>query len=190
MTVRREDIPAIADEYVLGLLDPAEAVAVEAELERNESLRTAVAASRDRFLPLDTALEPASVDDSLWNSIENGLARIDAAAAVAGPKAANDNPKNAWRVAALSSFAATLLLAVSLAWSLMRTVEPVVVAVLLNDAGEVPRHTSLRGVVTGHEPAAFGGRFPSAPAGTSTRGRLACSNARSRRQPASPSHLP
>ncbi len=37
----------------------------------------------------------------------------------------------------MAGLAASLLLAIGLGWSLMRTVEPLVVAVLVNEAGEV-----------------------------------------------------
>lgn len=135
MTGGREDVLSLADEYVLGLLDAGEAAAVDARIEHDEALRAAVAASRERFLPLDTQLAPAAVDDGLWRRIEANLPARGESPPVAAP--ANDNRRSGWRLAALSSFAATLLLTAGLVWSLGRTVEPVVIAVLLNEAGEV-----------------------------------------------------
>ncbi len=139
-------IPEIADEYVLGLLDPAEQQAVEQEADKNQTLRTAIAASRERYLPLDLTVEPAAVPAGLWGQIEAGLADGDTAVPLGGatlaPEAvltpsANDNRRFGWRAAALSSMAASLVLAVTLIWSLGRQVDPVVIAVLLNEAGEV-----------------------------------------------------
>jgi anti-sigma-K factor RskA len=139
-------IPEIADEYVLGLLDPAEHQAVEQEADKNPTLRTAIAASRERYLPLDLTVEPADVPGGLWTRIEAGLSEGDTAVPLGGATlapeaaltpAANDNRRFGWRAAALSSMAASLVLAVALTWSLGRQADPVVIAVLLNEAGEV-----------------------------------------------------
>ncbi|MFN6986600.1 MAG: anti-sigma factor, partial [Rhizobium oryzihabitans] len=73
MTFDREDIPAIADDYVLGLLEASDAEAIEAAMERDGELRAAIAKSRERFLPLDTGVEPAAVNGELWNNIESRL---------------------------------------------------------------------------------------------------------------------
>ncbi|MET3588659.1 anti-sigma-K factor RskA [Pseudorhizobium tarimense] len=139
-------IPEIADEYVLGLLDRAEQQALEQESERNPALRTAIAASQERYLPLDLTVELVDVPVGLWARIEAGLSDGDAAVPLGGATlapeaaltaAANDNRRAGWRAAALSSMAASLVLAVALTWSLGRHADPVVIAVLLNEAGEV-----------------------------------------------------
>ncbi len=133
MTLDRNEIAGIADEYVLGLLEPAEAAEIEAEMERDAELKAAIAASRERFLPLDTGVEPAVVDETLWQRIEAALPVQQPAS----PKpSANDNKQNGWRLTAFSALAATLLLAIGLGWSLMRVTEPMVIAVLINEAGE------------------------------------------------------
>jgi anti-sigma-K factor RskA len=138
-----EDFPAIADEYVLGLLNEADAAKVEAEIEQNAALADAVAEARERFLPLDTGIEPVSVAPALWDAIEAKLAdeaRTSApstAAVSAARVAGNDNARSGWRAAALSAMAASLILAGGLVWSMTRVAEPLVVAVLLNEAGEV-----------------------------------------------------
>jgi anti-sigma-K factor RskA len=137
MRYERKDIAEVADEYVLGLLDAGEQTEVEAEMDRDAELRAAVAASRERFLPLDTEIEPAAVNEALWGRIEAGLPQQAAATSAPATSAANDNGRSGWRIAAISAIAASLLLAVGLALSLMRTVEPVVIAVLVNEAGEV-----------------------------------------------------
>ena len=129
-----------ADEYVLGLLDPHEAEAVEAEIERDPVMAKAVAESRDRFLELDLAgsAEPASED--LWArisaSVDEGVK--SPALDIAAAKPANDNRRGLsfWRSTAVASLAACLLLVVGLGASLMMRPEPQVVAILVNDAGE------------------------------------------------------
>lgn len=139
-------IADIADEYVLGLLDAADQAAVEAEMERNPALRQAVAQSRDRYLPLDLAAPPAPVPADLWEQIDAQLSQATPAMPLGGATlapeavlapAANDNRRFGWKAAALSSMAATLALAVALTWSLGRQTDPLVIAVLLNEAGEV-----------------------------------------------------
>lgn len=138
------DIHVLADEYVLGLLDPADHVDVEAAIETNLDLRAAVSASRERFLALDLSAKPADVSGELWQRIEAGLTTQQNAAVGAGQNRpnsggpaspANDNITSRWRFAALSSLAASLLLAIGLGWSLVNTPEPKVIAVLLDTAG-------------------------------------------------------
>lgn len=137
MTYDREDIPGTADEYVLGLLDPREAAEVEVEMERDADLKAAIAASRERFLPLDTSIEPAAISEGLWRRIEAALpAQSQSIEKRPQTRPSNDN-RRGWRMTALLAIAATIALAIGLAASLMRIQEPLVVAVLLNDAGEV-----------------------------------------------------
>jgi anti-sigma-K factor RskA len=133
MTYDRNNLAGIADEYVLGLLEPAETAEIEAQIEGDAELKAAVAASRERFLPLDMGVEPATVEEKLWRKIE---AALPARQAVVSTPPANDNRRNGWRATVLSALAAALLMAVGLGWSLTRVVEPVVIAVLINEAGE------------------------------------------------------
>jgi len=137
MSETHRDIHEIADEYVLGLLDAAEHVRVEIDLETDANLQAAVAASRDRFLALDMLTPPLEGPDALWERIASGLAAAPSAAAVASVRgAANDNPAARWRLTAFAGLAASLLLAVGLGWSILSRPEPRVVAVLMNTAGE------------------------------------------------------
>jgi anti-sigma-K factor RskA len=152
-----EDVHAIADDYVLGLLERSDELAVEAEMVRNGDLARAVAAARDRFLPLDMTATPVPVSSTLWQRIETRLQEMPAGAKdttgethsridqdsppQASPRAANDNAAtraaSRWRRAAFGGLAASLLMAAGLAFTLTRTVEPLVVAVLVNEAGAV-----------------------------------------------------
>lgn len=133
-----DNTPELADEYVLGLLNPDEVLQVEAEIIRNDELRQDVARSRERFLALDTSVTPMRVDERVWETVQNQLSDSPAPA-ITPAKSANDNKPgvNGWRYAALSASAASILLAIGLGWSLTRTVEPVVIAVLLDDTGGV-----------------------------------------------------
>ncbi|WP_285540639.1 anti-sigma factor [Brucella sp. NBRC 12950] len=133
-----DNIPELADEYVLGLLNPDEELQIEAEISHNDELKQAVANSLERFLALDTSVNPMHVDERIWEAIQNQLLE-SAAASVSPVRNANDNKfgVNRWRLAALSASAASILLAIGLGWSLTRTIEPVVIAVLLDDTGGV-----------------------------------------------------
>ncbi|WP_426239350.1 anti-sigma factor [Pararhizobium sp. DWP1-1-3] len=138
MSVGKQDIDELADEYVLGLLDPADHARVEVEIETDAALRAAVAASRDRFLALDLLAKPGPEPDGLWGRIAATLdePKAGVTSGLAQPAPANDNSGSAWRRTALGGIAASLLLAVSLGWSLLSQPEPRVVAVLLDAAGE------------------------------------------------------
>ncbi|TZG34917.1 anti-sigma factor [Agrobacterium sp. B1(2019)] len=137
MKFDRKDIPDLADDYVLGLLDALEAEAIEAALVHDAALRAAVSRSRERFLPLDTTVEPVAIKDDLWEKIETRLLPQTGAAYGTSPKTANDNRSNSWRGIALSAIAASLLLATGLAFSLTRPTDPLVIAVLLDENGQV-----------------------------------------------------
>ena len=145
MSAPAQTIEELADEYVLGLLDAADHLRVEADIETDAALRAAVAASRDRFLALDLLATPVSGSDGLWSRIastlddpataDDGAARQVAGWVLAAP-AANDNDGRTWRRTAFAGMAASLLLAIGLGFSLMSEPEPRVVAVLLDAAGE------------------------------------------------------
>jgi anti-sigma-K factor RskA len=142
-----KDFTNLADEYVLGLLEPLETEEFEARLAMDEALRTAVAASRERFLPLDASVEPVEINDDLWGKISAGISASPAkderqtktpppARAPTPLAASNDNRGTTWRWTAFGSLAASLLMAVMLGWSLLTRPDPVVIAVLLNSNGE------------------------------------------------------
>ncbi|MFS2153928.1 MULTISPECIES: anti-sigma factor domain-containing protein [unclassified Rhizobium] len=137
MRYEHADIPWIADEYVLGLLDPRETAEIEEAMDNDADLRKAVAASRDRLLPLDMALEPVDIDQTLWQRIETALPDHQHTATPQERRSSNVNRVGIWRNTAVGALAATILLAVGLAFSLIRTAEPIVVAVLLSETGEV-----------------------------------------------------
>jgi anti-sigma-K factor RskA len=141
MTDRREDVQQLADEYVLGLLDRADHDAVELRLDSDVELRRAVGASRDRFLELDLLAEPADHSTDLWASIDariekEPIARPMASAPLHRAAPANDNGPGFWRGAALAAMAACLALALTLGWNLSTQPQPLVIAILVNDAGE------------------------------------------------------
>ncbi len=130
----------LADEFVLGLLDPVEALRVEEAMATDPVLAAAVASSRDRFLELDATARPMPVPPAMWDSIGAAIDRAPAAqagAATVAPAvaaASNDNVSR-WRILAINGMAAALLLAISLGWSIGNRLEPRVIAVLLDTNG-------------------------------------------------------
>ena len=70
-----DDRDALAGEYVLGTLDPAERSAAEARMAADPHFRAAVAAWEKRLQPLGETAVPVAPHDSVWQRIE---ARLDA----------------------------------------------------------------------------------------------------------------
>ena len=143
----REKFRERADEYVLGLLEPAEEARLAEEMERDEALRRAVAESRGRFVELDLAARAEPVPETLWSRIEARLHDPGAGQAHEdGPeprdadptsmRVANDNSDGRrWRRRGIAAIAASVALAILLAWSLTTRPEPQVIAVLLDQDG-------------------------------------------------------
>jgi anti-sigma-K factor RskA len=139
MRILDRDVAQLADAYVLGLLETDEHAYVDLELERNDVLQAAIAASRERFLPLDLSAEPGHLAAGAWERLAESLPDNRVAAAVEPrlPDAANANQPNGWRRIAIAAIAASFVLASGLTFSLMQRTEPLIIAVLVNEAGEV-----------------------------------------------------
>ncbi len=139
---------ALADQYVLGILDEATSELVATAVEVAPDWRHAVVASQERFLPLALTAEPLDLGPEFWAGIEARLngeqptrvrkittAPISAPSSV--PTSANDNAQTAiWRRRAIAASVACLLAVGGLFWSVSRTPEPTVIAILLNDSNE------------------------------------------------------
>ncbi|MHA7773770.1 anti-sigma factor [Roseibium sp. M-1] len=147
MRTERRDRAELADEYVIGLCDPEEQREVEDRLTRDTELAVLVELARQRFATLDLATPEVAVPDRLWRQIERRLDVLDESLEapeqgnitsaeivdLTGEKAKRGGPLF-WTAAA--SLAASLVLAVALVWSLLTTIEPQVIAVLVNDDGQ------------------------------------------------------
>lgn len=154
----------LAESYVLGLLDPAEAEAVEARIAspragedggEDRELARAVGAARDQLLPLDLTARDLPLGPDAWERLEAALDTAPAAGEAFGaprPEAA-DRPAprppmpmpapvstsgrgRGWRLAALASMAAAALLAAGLTWQVFLAPDPAVLVVLVDDGGE------------------------------------------------------
>jgi anti-sigma-K factor RskA len=130
--VEPDDDDALAGEYVLGTLDPAERAAVAARRQREGALDAAIAAWEARLAPLMDEVAPVAPPDHLLDGI---MRRIDGAAG-SGEIVALRRRLLAWRTAALGACAVAASLLVFVA---ARTLAPPrpgqnFVAVLQRDA--------------------------------------------------------
>ncbi len=136
----REEKVAAAGNYVLGQLEGVELATFEAILATDAELAAMVARLQAQMQALDDTAEPAPVDAAMWARIEARLGP-QAAAAPAVPVAKRPAPRRsspAWYTA----IAASVVVAAGLgfaAGSLMQPeVKPVVIAVLVDEAGTLP----------------------------------------------------
>lgn len=147
MRTEGRNLAELADEYVIGLCDPEEEREVEQRLASETELAVYVELARERFLALDAATPEEAVPVSLWGRVE---AKLDASddgtpndspasrneAAVTDLASEREKRRNPLVWTTLASVAASLVLAVALAWNLMTAIDPKVVAVLVNNDGQ------------------------------------------------------
>lgn len=129
----RDDIEALAGEYVLGTLDAAERAAVENERLRDRVLDDAIRGWERRLAPLDLSAEAEIPSPGLFPRIE---ARIAAAASNAAQIIELNGRLRFWRrTAAITSAMAAALVAVFAAREFTPPAKPKnLVAVLQKDA--------------------------------------------------------
>lgn len=133
----------LADLFVLGLVDPAEAEALERRLEIDPDWRAAVGAARDRFVPLDLAAPVLAPSPALWGRIDAALGTApgalpplpDSRAARRSDPRPAPSRAGGWRIGALAGAAASVLLALALGWQMLGD-RPQVIAVLLDQTGQ------------------------------------------------------
>jgi anti-sigma-K factor RskA len=114
-----------AAEYVLGVLDAAEAAASERRIAGDPAFAADVADWERRLMPLSALVPPVAPPETLFDRIEASI----------GAPAANENRRLVWPAVALASMAIAAGLA---AFIVLRPVPPPVVAVLLPASGGVP----------------------------------------------------
>lgn len=126
---RPDDV--LAGEYVLGLLEGEERATFEHRLARDRELQVLVARWQTRFAPLDAIATPVAPPAELWNRIETSVGRRGVAEAKPGFVARIWSDLGFWRAAGLAGAAATVLLAIALAFFAGRSTQgPMLVAVL------------------------------------------------------------
>ncbi|QPM90892.1 anti-sigma factor [Pseudooceanicola algae] len=137
MTDPSDEIIALSDEYVLGLLSGTEATLMEEVMARDAELSRRVGALRDHLLPLDQSATPQDLPDGFARDLRARLPAQDRplVSGTAPPPPANLS--SAPRKWGLGVVAASLVgLAVGFGGAGLRPLpQPTVVAVLLDDAG-------------------------------------------------------
>jgi anti-sigma-K factor RskA len=104
----RDELHTLAGEYVLGVLDPPEARAIETALASNSALRSAVAFWEEHLHPLSALAPSAEPPADLWDGI---AARLDDMPAESGePRWWNRPTPWRWASAGLAAVAAALIL--------------------------------------------------------------------------------
>lgn len=139
-----DDLDILTDEYVLGLLDEAEAGEVERQLAAEPLLRAALERSRRRYLALDLGARPLPTPEGLWDRIADrlGEAGLDAPPRLPKPviraEPANlPHPPRSWLRRHLATGIAAgvgLFLGAVLGREALQP-DPVVLTVLVNAAG-------------------------------------------------------
>lgn len=122
-----------ADAFVLGLLEEEEMTRAEAALATDPDWARAVARARDRFLPLDLAVQPLAVSPDLWDRVAPRLTGTPRPAAP-GP-AANLPFAPFLRRVLPAGLAAAIALCVGLYAGRSLQPDPKVLAVLMDNAG-------------------------------------------------------
>jgi anti-sigma-K factor RskA len=133
-----DDIDALAGEYVLGTLAPAERAAVAARRRREPALDAAIASWEVRLAPLDEATPPVVPPEHLLGRIEARLSAPREGGANVADLQAMTRRAARWRAlaAAASALAASFMLFIGLRETVWREVPQRYVAVFAN--GDVP----------------------------------------------------
>lgn len=128
----RDDIDALAGEYVLGTLDAAERASVAARRQREADLDAAIGAWERRLAPLNDVTREAAPPPGLLKQIED---RINGASAT-GDVVQLRKKVNFWRRSAIaaSALAASLIVAVGVREMTPAPKQKTLVAVLQKDA--------------------------------------------------------
>jgi anti-sigma-K factor RskA len=106
----REELDVLAGEYVLGLLDAAQAREIEEALAHNPSLRDAVTFWEQKLHPLSALAAPADPPPGTWDAI--AARTLPAKATVTSVRSAATPWK--WATAGLAAAAAALILYVAI----------------------------------------------------------------------------
>ena len=135
MAIDREEIEALAAEYVLGTLDADERRAAEARIAADPEFRAVVSMWAERLQPLADTATPAAPPTGAFGRI---MARIEASPAASSPTenvVALRRSVRRWQMAAFLAAAAAVVLAVFVAVDRTSPVRTEYVAMLTPDGG-------------------------------------------------------
>lgn len=128
-TQDRDELEALAGEYVLGNIAGPDCVAFEARLAQDPALQAAVTAWERRLAPLANAAPRVAPPPELWQRIERSIAPPPVAAVA--PRAGWWASLALWRTSALAAAAAAAVLAIAL---LLQPAPPALPVAVLADA--------------------------------------------------------
>ncbi|MEQ1716161.1 MAG: anti-sigma factor [Hyphomicrobium sp.] len=135
----RDDMEALAGEYVLGTLDPVERASVAARRQREAGLDAAIVAWEHRLAALNEATAAVAPPQAVWDKIQASLAGTSPggiSSASGGEIVELRNRLNFWRRSAMaaSALAASLVIAVGVREMTPPPKSKNLVAVLQKDA--------------------------------------------------------
>jgi anti-sigma-K factor RskA len=140
MTDLTDEIIALSDEYVLGLLSPSETALLEAVMARDVALARRVGSLRDHLLPLDLSAPAVALPDGFSRQLGTKLSSEKQLGAVTTSRITTAAPANLpaapkkWAVGMLAASAIGVVLGFGFG-GMRPAPTPVVVAVLLDAAG-------------------------------------------------------
>ncbi|WP_424930056.1 anti-sigma factor [Amaricoccus tamworthensis] len=141
MTGNERPLEERIDEVVIGLADEAECARIERMAAEDITVARMLDQARKRFGELDDTACPEALPDDMWARISGRLETVEPEPAIVSdpdvvPFPRPDNAPRAMSWATIGSLAASVVLAIALAWTLFSQKDPAVIAVLINDAGE------------------------------------------------------
>ncbi len=141
MTGNERPLEERIDEVVIGLADEAECARIERMAAEDITVARMLDQARKRFGELDDTARPEALPDDMWARISGRLETVEPEPAIVRdpdvvPFRRPDNAPRAMSWATIGSLAASVVLAIALAWTLFSQKDPAVIAVLINDAGE------------------------------------------------------
>ncbi len=129
-----------ADLYVLGLLGPSDHAEAERRMDREPAFAARVLRAAQRFAPLDDTAAVPALPTEAWARLDARLATVGRSAAP--PPDPSPVPANLRRAphTAILAWAATLALAIGLAWTWLQLSpqDPLALAVILPPGGGAP----------------------------------------------------
>lgn len=145
--MRRDDFDRLAAEHVLGLLEGEERGMADRLLASDGDFRNLVELWRHRFSAWDATADELPAGDALWARIENSVSAAAKAAPAASAVASRPvspglleriwESLSFWRTLGLAGAAAAVLLGLGMGFFAMKASrQPVMIAVLLNDANQ------------------------------------------------------
>ncbi|MBW8636727.1 anti-sigma factor [Hoeflea sp. WL0058] len=130
----------LIDEVVVGLASEEDCARIEKMAERDAEIAARLDSARMRYMALDETADELELPAQMWERVASDIATKQVSTEDKPPEIVDLTPairnRNRWRLMAIGSMAATIMLAVVLGWTLNARLEPTVIAVLLDAQGQ------------------------------------------------------